>query len=270
MPRFDFKFIIPLAFLMILLIAVFNGGEKKPTPEPAAQAPPSASQIDPSRLLVRPFYTEQNQIALALDGGSIPIAKGEVPSMIIGKNMLRTVHLAWVHDWSNADCRTSFKNLQDLYQSKQGEALPALKLYINPVFSDATGEALHRAMLQVLFRSRIRENHSILASELCSGKLFPNADAVRQRVEEIDPLLIDDWDTSLEWLENDIAKTFATARNQQARNTKILGQQRQGHLTSILATLPALAIRREMATFVQDANNMQRNWLEKSPKLETP
>jgi hypothetical protein len=267
MPRFDFKFIIPLAFLMILLIVVFNGGDKKPAPPPSTQAPASETQLDPSRFLVRPFHTEQNQIALALDGGSIPITKGEVPSMIMGKNMLRTLHLVWVHDWSNVDCRTSFRNLQDLYKSEQGESLPALKLYIMPVFSDATGEALHRAMLQILFRSRIRENYSLLATELCSGKILPNAEAIRKRVEEIDPLLIDDWDTPLEWLENDITKTFATAKTQQARNTKILGQKQQGHLTSLLTTLSPLASSTEIATFLQDANAHQRSWLQQTTQL---
>jgi hypothetical protein len=261
MPRSAFKLLVPLAFLFLLLFAVFRKGPHKPVP----QAEPMGStmiEFDPSRFLIQPFHAEGNGTALALDGGALPVAHGQVPSVVIGKNILRTVHLAWVHDWSHAECRTVFKNLLALYDSEQAASLPALRIYLNPVFSDPAGEALHRAMLQVFFRSRIRENYLILASELSAGTLPPDAEAIRRRVEEIDPILIDDWNTPLDWLESDVENTFSIARVQQARNAALLGEQSPAQLTSMLASLPPLADLNEILAFVQDAYTKQRAWLQ--------
>jgi hypothetical protein len=265
MPRSTFKLLIPLAFMALLLFAAFKTGPQKPTPMAEQIGSTATIETDPSRFLVRPFHTRGNQTALALDGGALPVTNGQVPSILIGTNILRTLHLAWVHDWSNAECRTSFKNLQALYASEQGASLPALRIYLNPVFSDPAGEALHRAMLQVFFRSRVRENYLVLASELSTGALPPDAEAVRERVEELDPILIDDWNTRLDWLENDMQKTFSTAIVQQARNTELLGQQGPAQLTSMLAIMPPLAGSQETVAFLQDANNRQRAWLQTLP-----
>jgi hypothetical protein len=265
MPRSTFKLLIPLAFMALLLFAAFKTGPQKPTSKAEQIGSTATIETDPSRFLVRPFHTRGNQTALALDGGALPVTNGQVPSILIGTNILRTLHLAWVHDWSNAECRTSFKNLQALYASEQGASLPALRIYLNPVSSDPAGEALHRAMLQVFFRSRVRENYLVLASELSTGALPPDAEAVRERVEELDPILIDDWNTRLDWLENDMQKTFSTAIVQQARNTELLGQQGPAQLTSMLAIMPPLAGSQETVAFLQDANNRQRAWLQTLP-----
>jgi len=268
MPRSAFKLLIPLTFLILLLGAVLMSGPQKPAHGAGKTAASAAADLDPSRFLIRPFRKKDNQTALALDGGTLPVAGGEVPSVVIGKNILRTVHLAWVHDWSHADCRTSFKNLQAVYASKEGDSLPALRIYLNPVFSDPAGEAIHRALLQVFFRSDNRDNYLVLATEMSAGSLSPDAEAIRKRVEEIDPILIDDWDSRLDWLENDIEKTFATARIQQARNTALLGQQSPAQLSSMLATLPPLAGSQEIIAFVQDANARQLAWLETQAKAD--
>jgi hypothetical protein len=263
MSRSTFKLLIPLTFLILLVGAVLMSGPQKPALGMGETGTSATPGLDPSRFLIRPFRKEDRQTALALDGGTLPIAGGEVPSVVIGKNILRTVHLAWVHDWSHADCRTSFKNLQAVYDSKEGDSLPALRIYLNPVFSDPTGEAIHRALLQVFFRSDNRDNYRILASEMSAGTLSPDADAIRKRVEELDPILIDDWSTPLDWLENDIEKTFSTAKVQQARNMALLGQQPPAQMSSMLATLPPLASSQEIIAFVQDANAKQIAWLEK-------
>ncbi len=266
MSHSAFKLLIPLTFLILLVGAVLMSGPQKPAHGTGKTAASAATDLDPSRFLVRPFRKKDNQTALALDGGTLPIAGGEVPSVVIGKNILRTVHLAWVHDWSHADCRTSFKNLQAVYASKEGDSLPALRIYLNPVFSDPAGEAIHRALLQVFFRSDNRDHYRVLASEMSAGTLSPDAEAIRKRVEEIDPILIDDWGNRLDWLENDIEKTFSTARVQQARNTALLGQQSPAQLSSMLATLPPLASSQEIIAFVQDANARQLAWLEAQAK----
>jgi hypothetical protein len=268
MIRSALKLFIPLSFLILLLFAVLKKEPRQPVPK-AEQAGSTRIGFDPSRFLVRPFHAEGNGTALALDGGALPIAHGQIPSVVVGKNVLRTLHLAWVHDWSQAECRTSFKNLLALYASEQGASLPALRIYLNPVFSDSTGEALHRAMLQVFFRSRIRENYLLLASELSAGTLPPDAEAIRKRVEEIDPTLIDDWTTRLDWLENDIAQAFSTARTQQARNAALLEDRGPAQLTSMLAILPPLANSEEIVAFLQDANTKQRAWLKTLPTPKT-
>ncbi len=266
MSRSAFKLLIPLTFLILLVGAVLMSGPQKTAHGTGKTKATAATELDPSRFLVRPFRKKDNQIALALDGGALPIAGGEVPSVVIGKNILRTVHLAWVHDWSHADCRTSFKNLQAVYASKEGDALPALRIYLNPVFSAPAGEALHRALLQVFFRSDNRDNYLVLVSEISAGNISPDAEAIRKRVEETDPILIDDWGNRLDWLENDIEKTFSTARVQQARNTALLGQQSPAQLSSMLATLPPLSGSQEIIAFVQDANAKQLAWLEAQAK----
>ena len=267
MSHSAFKLLIPLTFLILLVGAVLMSGPQKPAHGTGKTAASAATDLDPSRFLVRPFRKKDHQTALALDGGALPIAGGEVPSVLIGKNILRTVHLAWVHDWSHAYCRTSFKNLQAVYASKEGDSLPALRIYLNPVFSDPAGEAIHRALLQVFFRSDNRDNYLVLATEMSAGSLSPDAEAIRKRVEEIDPILIDDWGSRLDWLENDIEKTFSTARIQQARNTALLGQQSPAQVSSMLATLPPLAGSQEIIAFVQDANARQLAWLETQAKL---
>lgn len=263
MPRTVIHWLIPLAFLMVMIFAVFSEKTPKTGPEEKPQHP-ITTEIDSSRILVRPFHTKDHQSALALDGGAIPAANGQVPSVVMGKNILRTVHLAWVHDWSQPECRSVFQNLQALYASEQGASLPALKIYLNPVFSDPAGEALHRAMMQVFFRSRIRENYLILAAELSNGTLPPDAGAIRKRVEEIDPNLMDDWDNPADWLNGDIEHTFSIAKIQQARNEAVLGPQSPAQLTSLLATLPPQAGRQELFDFLQQANNSQRAWLQQT------
>jgi hypothetical protein len=100
---------------------------------------------------------------------------------------------------------------------------------------------------------------------MCDGSLAPDAEAVRKRVEEIDPILIADWDTRLDWLENDIEKTFSIARVQQARNAAIVGQDHAARLTSMHATLPPFASPQEIAAFVQEANASQFAWLQSQP-----
>lgn len=220
---------------------------------------------DPSRHLIRPFHAQGNQVALALDGGKLPVPGGQVPSIVIGSNVLRMLHLCWPHDWTDPGFRASFKNLRDLYASEEGASLPALKIHLNPVFSDATGEALHRAMLQVYFRNETRDTYLALANGMCDGSLAPDAEAVRKRVEEIDPILIADWDTRLEWLENDLGKTFSIARVQHARNTAMVGQDKAARLTSMRATLPVSADHQEIAAFLQDANASQFAWLQSHP-----
>jgi len=263
MPRSVIHLLIPSAFLMVVIYAVFRekapiiGSDEKPQH-------PVTTEFDPSRILIRPFTTKDHQTALALNGGAIPAANGQVPSVVMGKNILRSLHLAWVHDWSHPECRSVFQNLQALYASEQGASLPALRIYLNPVFSDPEGEALHRAMMQVFFRSRIRENYLILAEELSNGTLPPNAASIRKRVEEIDPNLIDDWDAPADWLNADIEHTFSIAKLQQARNASVLGPQSPAQLTSLSASLPLQASRQEIFDFLQQANNMQRAWLQQT------
>ena len=108
MPRSALNLLIPLTFLILLLFAAFWTGPHKPVPK--AEPMESASiEFDPSRFLIRPFHAKENQTALALDGGALPITRGQVPSVVLGENILRTVHLAWVHDWSHPECRTVLK-----------------------------------------------------------------------------------------------------------------------------------------------------------------
>ncbi|MFM2171829.1 MAG: hypothetical protein RI957_2058 [Verrucomicrobiota bacterium] len=258
MQRSFAKLLLPLLLLISLAILVWHSGaDQESTKEPTAEAP----TIDASRLLVQPFWAKRNLAALALDGGNIPVAQGQVPSVVIGKNIMRTLHLAWVHDWSHPACRSVFHKLQALYASEQAEALPALKIYLNPVSSDPAGEALHRAMLQVYFRSRIRENYLILASELSSGLLSADAEAVRERVVLLDPTLMADWNTPLEWLESDVNHTFSVAAVQMARNEQILGEKIPAQLSAMLTILPTTANDQEIIAFLQDAESRQRAWL---------
>ena len=267
MPRAAYKLLIPLVILSFILVVMFKNAPQSDAQKTQGETA-NTIEFDSSRFLVRPFFVKENQVALALDGGAFPVAKGEVPSIVIGNNILRTVHLAWVHDWSDADCRKTFNNLQALYNSEQGAALPALKIYLNPVFADPAGEELHRAMLQVLSRSQVRENYLILANEISTGKLLPDPEAIRKRMEDLDPMMIDDWTTRLDWFENDIEKTFSVAKIQQARNAAILGPQSPAQLTSMLAILPSQATTQIISDFIQDANTKQRTWLQNAPPIE--
>jgi hypothetical protein len=81
----------------------------------------------------------------------------------------------------------------------------------------------------------------------------------------IDPDLMADWDTRLDWLENDIEQTFAIARVQQARNAAVIDQRHPAQLTSMLAVLPPMADRQGILAFLQDANARQRLWLQALP-----
>jgi hypothetical protein len=265
MFKSGFKLLVPLAVLTLLLLAVFRKPQP-PTPVGKdAQRSENAMEADPSRILVRPFKAEGDRVALALDGGELPILGGEVPGIIMGKNILRPVHLAWLHDWTDAGCRTSFKNLQALYASEEGASLPTLKIHLNPVFSNPLGEAVHRAMLQVLARAESHDTYFTLAKEIGDGSLAADPEAIRKHVEMIDPDLLADWDTRLDWLENDIEQTFSIARVQQARNAAVIGQHQPAQLTSMLAVLPPLADRQGILAFLQDANTRQRLWLQALP-----
>ena len=74
--------------------------------------------------------------------------------------------------------------------------------------------------------------------------------------------LIVDWDTRLEWLENDIEKLFLIADVQKARNAAVIGQEHAAQLTSMLAVLPPLAGQEEFISFLQEANAHQQSWLQ--------
>jgi len=120
-------------------------------------------------------------------------------------------------------------------------------------------------MLQVLARAEGHETYLTLAQEISNGSLAADPEAIRNRVEMIDPDLMADWDTRLDWLENDIEQTFSIARVQQARNAAVTGQHQPAQLTSMLAVLPPMADRDGVIAFLQDANARQRLWLQALP-----
>jgi hypothetical protein len=251
----------PLAVLAAVVIVWVKSPPNSSGDSNSGKSQSPVINLDPSRFLIKPFFVQENQVAVALDGGEIPVPSGQVPSIVVGRNVLRTVHLAWVHDWTDAEARTSFKALQALYASDEGASLPALRIYLNPVFSDPQGEAVQRAMLQVFFRSDDRDLYQILARELSTGALATGPEAIRSRVETIEPLLMDDWNSRLEWLEGDIEKTFSVAKVQQARNAKILNPAFTSQLASMLEILNPSADAEEMSAFIQEANTAQRTWL---------
>lgn len=255
------KSLVPLAVLAVLVLVWMT-----PRPSPSGvpegdKSQASTIELDPARFLIKPYFVQPDQVAVALDGGKIPVPSGQVPSIIVGANILRTVHLSWVHDWTDAETPASFKTLQTLYASEEATALPALRIYLNPVFSDAHGEAVQRAMLQVFFRSDNRDLYQILAKEIATGALAADPEAIRSRVETLEPLLMDDWETKLEWLEGDIEKTFSVAKIQQARNANHLKPTFKTQLASMLEILNPSANIMNVSEFVQKANTTQRTWL---------
>lgn len=254
------KSLVPLAILAGVVIALVNPRSKQPG-SAGGENPSSAIALDPSRFLIKPYFVQSDQVAVALDGGKMPVPSGQVPSIVVGANVLRTVHLSWVHDWSDAETRASFKTLQALYASEEAASLPALRIYLNPVFSDSDSKAVQRAMLQVFFRADNRDLYQILAGELATGALAADPEAIRSRVETIEPLLMDDWNSSLGWLEGDIGKTFAAARVQQSRHAEVLKPAFKAQLASMLDILHPSADMKEISAFVQKANTVQRTWL---------
>lgn len=255
------KSLVPLAVLAALVVVWMNPRPSSPLAAAKEKTEASAIDLDPARFLIKPYFVQPDQVAVALDGGKIPVPSGQVPSIIVGTNILRTVHVSWVHDWSDKETRSFFKTLQALYASEEAAALPALRIYLNPVFSDANGEAVQRAMLQVFFRSDNRDLYRILAKEIATGALAADPEAIRSCVETLEPLLINDWDTKLEWLEGDIEKTFSVAKIQQARNAKVLKPTFKSQLASMLDILNPSANIMEVSEFVQKANTLQRTWL---------
>jgi hypothetical protein len=71
MSRPAFKLLIPLTFLILLVGAVMMSGPQKPA-HGTGKTGASATELDPSRFLVRPFRKKDNQTALALDGAPCP------------------------------------------------------------------------------------------------------------------------------------------------------------------------------------------------------
>lgn len=262
--------LVPLAVLAAVVIAWLNRDKSHPALADSGKREASSFELDPSRFLIKPFIAQADQIAVALDGGKIPVPSGQVPSIVIGGNVLRTVHLSWVHDWSDAETRASFKTLHELYASADGASLPALRIYLNPVFSDPKSEAVQRAMLQVFFRSDNRDLYQVLAKELASGALAADPEAIRSRVESLEPLLMDDWNSKLGWLEGDIEKTFSVAKAQQARNANVLKPAFKAQLASMLGIADPSAGMKEFSAFVQGADTAQRTWLhsQSAPSLK--
>lgn len=251
----------PLAVLATLVILLVKSPSKQSDDSNHSSSQAQKIEFDPSRFLIKPFFVQENQVAVALDGGEIPVPSGQVPSIIVGANVLRTVHLSWVHDWSDTETQASFKTLQALYASEEAASLPALRIYLNPVFSDPQSEAVQRAMLQVFFRSDNRDLYQILAKEIATGALAADPEAIRSHVETLEPLLMDDWNSKLEWLEGDIEKTLSVAKIQQALNAKILNPAFKTQLASMLDILNPSADMKELSEFIQKANTAQRTWL---------
>lgn len=255
------KTLVPVAVLAAVVIALLNPGSSPPADADNGEKQVPKIALDPSRFLIKPYFVQADQVAVALDGGRMPVPSGQVPSIVIGANVLRQVHLSWVHDWTDVETKDSFRALQALYASEEAASLPALRIYLNPVFSNPNSEAVQRAMLQVFFRSDNRDLYRILAGELATCALAANPLAIRNRVGTIEPLLMDDWNSRLGWLESDIDKTFAAARVQQARNAEILQPAFKAQLASMLDILDPSADRKELSEFVRKANAMQRAWL---------
>lgn len=261
MPFAVLKSLLPLAILAALVLVSMNPRSNPPSRATSGKSQASPIELNPSRFLIKPYFIQADQVAVALDGGEIPVPSGQVPSIIVGANVLRTLHLSWVHDWTETETRASYKTLQALYASEEAASLPALKIYLNPIFSDSRSETVQRAMLQVFFRADNRTLYQTLAREIATGALAPHPEAIRNRVETLEPLLMDDWDRRLDWLEGDIEKTFSVAKIQQARNAKILKPTSKAHLTSMLEILNPSADIRELNEFLQKANTVQRTWL---------
>ena len=259
------KSLVPMAVLAALVVVWMNPRSGPPVAAANGKTEASAIELDPARFLIKPYLVQADQVAIALDGGEMPVPSGQVPSIIVGANILRTVHLSWVHDWTDPETPASFKTLQALYASDEAASLPALRIYLNPVFSDSNGEAVQRAMLQVFFRSDNRDLYQILAKELATGALAADPEAIRSRVETFEPLLMDDWNSELGWLEGDIEKTFSVAKLQQARNAEILQPTFRTQLSSMLDILNPSADMEQLSAFVQKANTAQRTWLHSQP-----
>jgi hypothetical protein len=124
-PLTVLKSLLPLAILAVLVLVWMNPRSSPSGVPEANKSQASTIELDPSRFLIKPFLVQADQIAVALDGGEIPVPSGQVPSIVIGANVLRTVHLSWVHDWSDAETRALFKTLQALYASEEAASLPA-------------------------------------------------------------------------------------------------------------------------------------------------
>jgi hypothetical protein len=259
------KSLFPLAVLVVLVFIWLNPRSSPEGVAAGGKDQASAIELDPSRFLIKPYFVQPDQVAVALDGGEIPVPSGQVPSIVIGANVLRIVHLSWVHDWSDAETRSFFRALQALYASEEAASLPALRVYLNPVFSDSSGEAVQRAMLQVFFRSDNRDLYQMLAKELATGALAADPEAIRSRVETLEPLLMDDWNSKLGWLEGDIEKTFSVAKIQQTRNENVLKPAFKSQLASMLEILNPSADMKEFSAFIQKANTVQRTWLHSQP-----
>ena len=264
------KSLLPLAILAALVLVWMNPRSNPPDRATSGKSQASPIELNPSRFLIKPYFVQADQVAVALDGGEIPVPSGQVPSIIVGANVLRTVHLSWVHDWTDTETRTSFQTLQALYASEEAASLPALKIYLNPIFSDSNSETVQRAMLQVFFRADNRNLYQTLARELATGALDPHPEAIRSRVETLEPLLMDDWKSELGWLEGDIEKTFSVAKAQQARNAKVLKPAFKAQLASMLEILDPSAGMEEFSAFVQRADTAQRTWLhsQSAPSLK--
>lgn len=255
------KSLIPLVVLAVVVMAWMNRRPGPPVEHANRRGRNSVIALDPSCFLIKPYFDQADQVAVALDGGNVPVPRGQVPSLIVGNNVLRIVHLAWVHDWTDPQARASFHTLQALYASEKAASLPAVKIHLNPVFSDSRGESVHRAMLQVFFRSDNRGLYQVLAKELAAGTLAADPEAIRSRVKFLEPLLMDDWNSELGWLEGDIGKTFSVAKTQQARNAGILKPAFKSQLVSMLEILNPSADEKEFGAFIQQANTVQRTWL---------
>lgn len=260
------KSLFPLAILTGLLFVVINSRPDQQGNADINKNSVPSSTPDSARFLIKPYFVRPSQIAVALNGGDIPVPDGQVPSIIIGRNVLRMVPLCWVHDWTDPEARTSFQALQALYDSKDGASLPALRIYLAPVFSSPESEAIQRAMLQVFFRSDNRGLYQILAKELSTGALAADPEAIRSRVEAIEPLLMDDWGSRLDWLESDIEKTFSVAKTQQARHAKLLNPAFRSQLASMLEILPPASGQKELISFIHKANETQGRWLDSQPR----
>ena len=260
MPSKRLISLVPPALLAAAGIGWMMSGPQSPQDAGVTDAP-RGIELDPSRFLIEPLPGQGNQVGIGLAGGKIPVTGGQVPAMVIGTNVLRTVHLCWVYDWTDDTSRASLKALLELYASPEGASLPALKIHLNPVFSDPAGEAVHRAMLQVYFRSDHRGLHQEVAARIAAGSLEPDPEAIRLHVEGIEPLLMDDWSSRLEWLENDIDKTFDLAKAQQARNAEVLAPAFTSQLASMIEIVDPSTEATGLSKFILDASVAQSTWL---------
>lgn len=248
-----------LSVLVLLGILVFFASSSPTEKESPGAAENLAKSGD---FFLRPFISDRGETVMSLGGGKHPVDNLTLPSIAFGEEGgVRRLQVAMPLDWTHPDSRKAYRMIRELYGDEDVKGLPAIDLYLLPVYALESGKSVHEAVLTVHLGSNRVESLPGLLARLASGTLAADAREILAHVADADPDLVPRWESLSINQRDRFSDAFQRASVQQRHNSSRLDDASAHQLIVFDSVLTGMPSRRMLADFLRAAASRQHDYL---------